>query len=296
VSAALDQLRDTLVGLHAGGLRPGLPPAAARTLVEALDRGSPLAEAATLAGLDPRLAEVAGEAQPSDTPALLAELARLAARLDTATRQLRVAGSYALALAVAVGVAAVAVLGLALPTLAIVPGSESFPVAPVLLVGAGVAVGLEIAMGLVVVGRVRVPWLSDGWTTLDRYAFVRTLDVLLQAGTPLPVAVRAAGRWGGGATQSAATGLARSLEAGEQAESAPPLLGPFETRMLVGAAASGAATETAGALAAQHQVAIERVLPDAVVRIQAVAVVLAGVAVLALGAAFFSGYSGVLGA
>ena len=64
--------------------------------------------------------------------------------------------------------------------------------------------------------------------------------------------------------------------------------------MLINAARSGTAPQATSALVAQQQVRLARTLPDAIMRVQAAALVIAGAGVLALGVAFMVVYGHVL--
>ena len=75
MSGALTELEGTLTRLHGGGASCGLTEAAARGFVGDLERGTPLADAAKRAGLDPRLTSAVVGAGVSDSPALIARLA-----------------------------------------------------------------------------------------------------------------------------------------------------------------------------------------------------------------------------
>lgn len=291
MSRPLDDLRTSLVRLHRGGVRSGLPAARADALVRALDEGAPIQDAAAASGLDRRVAGVAERAGVSDLPRVIARLAELAAEVDAGSGRLRAAGTYPLVLAVSVVVPGLAMAELAFPALARLPAAAGAPLGEVLAGTLAATVLLLLALAVVVLGRLPLPWISAGRICLDRFAFLQSVALLCRAGRPLPRALRASTPWVGASGRAAAEGLAHALESGAAGGEARPLLDPFEAAMLVGAAGTGTAPEATAALAEQHRVTLARVLPDAVVRIQATAVVLAGLAVLAIGGGFFWAYS-----
>ena len=150
-------------------------------------------------------------------------------------------------------------------------------------------------LGLSVLGRVHLPWVGAGWDLVERFAFTESLRVLVHAGAPLPVALRASARWSRrAAARSAAEGLAHSLEAGRSEERPGPLLHSLEWAMLASAAGAGTVPETIAAIAAQRRVALSRLVPDAVVRIHASALVLAGTSIGVLGVSFYLAYGRAL--
>ncbi len=294
MSPALDELRSTLVRLHAGGLGVGLNSERADRLVQALDGGRPLEEAASSAGLDERLAKAVVLAEVNDVPAVLTALAGLAVELESGARRLRSAGAYPLLLALSLVLCAAVLAGAAFPVLAQLPGGATVPFGSLAARGAvGAALALALLAGLVL-GRVRVPWLSAGWLALERYSFLRSLATLGDAGVELPAALRASSVWTAGRGRVAAHELAAALDAGGTEASTGALLDPFEARMLARAAISGTWGAAAKALAAQRQVALARVLPDAIARIHGSALCLTGLALTALGATFFWAYSHAL--
>lgn len=293
MTQALDELRDSLVRLHEGGVGVGLASSEAATLVRALGEGVSVAQAAGLSGLDPRVAAVAERGAVSDLPALLGPLVGVVADHDAGARELRSAGTYPLILAASIALAAV-VVGSAVPRLAALPGEHSVELVGLLGWLAAVPAALLLALGACVLGRVRLPWLSTGWPQLEGAAFVRALDALCRTGAPLPQALRAASLLGGPRAREAAEELARSLEAGAPTDRAQPLFDPFEATLLTAAAAHGTLLDATGALAEQRVIALRRAIPDTIVRIHAAALLLAGGAVLAVGLTFFSVYGRVL--
>jgi type II secretory pathway component PulF len=292
VSAPLHELRDTLVALHAGGARVGLPPRRAEQLVDALARGDRLSDAAAAVGLLPELAEAA-DAAPSDRlPQLLMGLARAAADVEGAERRLRGAGFYPTALALSVAISGFVVVVHTLPTLAQSLASRGLEAAspPVLLVAAPVV--LLLALGALVVLRVPVPGLLPGFARARRFGFLQALRVLTAAGVPLAPAVAGAGRWL--RRQEPARALGQALEAGRDPGPISPLLGRFESSMLAAAARAGAEAEACAALADVARISLERELADNVARVQVLSLLLAGGALACIGVLYFSEHARVL--
>ena len=291
MSPALQELAALLARLNRGPGGAGLPEAAARRLTEALDRGLPLAQAADGVRLDGRVAKAAEASGAEDLPAALGGLAALAAEVDAGARRLRSAALYPLVLAAVVAIAGGILVGAALPALRLMPGGALQQSGGLLVALLATAAILLVALSGVVLGRLRVPWLSDGWTLLDRYAFVASLEVLLRAGAPLIGAVRGSAAWSRGRARDAAMCLARSLEAGEAPARLAPLLAPYEAVALAGAARTGTVTETVAALTVVRRTSLTRVLPDTVIRVHACALLLGGGALLAVGVTLFQAYS-----
>ena len=255
---------------------------------------SPVQEAASLAGLDARVASVAAKAEVSDLPAVLSRLVFVVAELDGGVRKLRSAGAYPLVLSLSVILAAVVVGGAALPTLAMLPGGPDLDLRGAIWWVAGLPAGLLLLLAAAVLGRLRIPWLSAGWAQLEGSAFVSAVDALSRSGASLPVALRAAAPLGGRAARAAAEQLAHSLEAGAPTDQARPLFDPFEATMLTAAASHGTLIEATGALAEQRRIALQRTIPDTLSRINVTALVLAGGAMLSIAATLFSVYGRVL--
>jgi len=293
MSDALDQLHASLVTLHGGKARLGLPPARAEQLIGLLGQGTGAVEAGRAVGLDRRLGVIAEGSEVADVPLALVALVRVGADVEDASRQLRAAGVYPLSLALSIVISAAVVVGFALPSLAAESTWGGGSLGGVALT-VGLAVGLLMLLTATVWGRVRVPGLSAGWGQLEGYGFVQSVAALTGAGAPLVPAIRASGEWAGKGGRAAAAGLARSLEAGVPATDASPLLEPFEVALLSAAASNGTVPETASALAHQRRLALARVIPDTVTRIQACAVLLAGGAVASVGLALFGAYGRAL--
>jgi len=119
--------------------------------------------------------------------------------------------------------------------------------------------------------------------------------VLTAADVPLPEALRGAAAWTRGPAAAAAEAFARDLEAGRPAEVDEALLAPFESGLLVAAAETGTVADTAAALAEHRRIRLTRALPVAVLRIQSTALVLTGLALLAVAGSFYWEYSRVFG-
>ncbi len=291
MSPALDELRSLLVRLHDGHGGSGLKGAAADRLTEALDRGLPLSEAALGTGLDDRIVRAADAGGAPDLPAALAGLARLASEHDAGTRRLRSAAFYPLILAFTVLVPGCVLVAATLPALQLLPGSGLAGSGTWLLPLLVTAAVLLLALGATVLGRVPLPWLTAGWAQLDRVAFVAALRALTDAGAPLPAATRGASAWSRGRARTAALDLARSLEAGEPTRDLRPLMAPHEASALAAGAEAGTAAETLAALESVVRAALDRTLPDTIVRVQGCALTLAGGALLTVGITLFRAYS-----
>ena len=290
---SLDSLKGSLVRLHRNGLQGGLQSADAEQLVAALSQGTPLSDIAKKVGLDARLTRAVLDAQVGDVPTALAGQARIAARVAANSRQLRAAGTYPLVLAMAVVVAGSVVAGVLAPALATLTFTPGVVAWPPLVSAVAVSVVLMGLLSMAVLGRLRLPLLSGGWPAVDRGAFFESLDQLVQAGAPLPAALRASRVWCAPGPGAGAEALAQALEAGQSASGAP-LLHPVESAMLVRAAQSGTLPQATAALSQQQQVRLLRILPDAITRIHIASLLLAGIAVAAVGIGFFLVYIDVL--
>lgn len=291
MSLAHEELRGSLVRLRAGGLQAGLSAAQADRLVAGLEEGRPLASDS---GLDPRLAQAVRASEVRDVPAALTALLGLAVEVESGARRLRSAGAYPLLLAASLVVCGGIVAGAAFPALGQLPGAGPQSLGALTAGAAFGTAALLVVLAALVFGRVQVPWLSSGWIALERYAVLRSLVALGDAGVELPAALRGSAVWASGRGRRAARALAASLDAGTTTPASTALLDPFEARMLAGAAATGTWGDAARALSTHHAVRLQRVLPDSVARIHAAALVLAGLALTAVGATFFWAYSHAL--
>ena len=205
-------------------------------------------------------------------------------------RRLRAAGTYPLVLAAAVLMVSGVIAGVMAPVLLSLSISSD---SPSQLLGTTVlCAGLLGLLAAAVHGRVRLP-LLDGWSMMHRTAFLESLAQLTAAGAPLPAALRASAVWCLPGQGRDAQALAQALDAGSSS-SGGTLLAPLEAAMLVGGAQTGTAALAAEALAAQDRVRLTRRLPTAILRIHTTAMLIAGLAVLAVGVAFFSVYGHVL--
>lgn len=289
---SVSALGEALSRMHRNGLRGGLPASQAAALTEALSSGSALSDAASRAGLDRRLSEAVATAGVPDVPAALLEQVYIAESLESGSRRLRAAGTYPLVLAVALLSAALVI------TTQLTPAFEGMSFAPPssrpLLVSVGGSVLCLILLSVLVLGRVRIPFFSGGWRALHRTAFLSSLNALLSGGAPLPAAVRASSVWCLPAQRRAAVLLSQSLEAGRAPPEVGALLSPAESALLHQGAETGTASASAHALAAQQRVRLERVLPDAMLRIHIISLLLAGIGVLVVGVSFFQVYFNVL--
>lgn len=295
MTESLSELRTTLVTLHQAGIKVGLPPNRADTLIRLLGEGESPVAAAQGAGLDSRVA-AAASGLDGDVPAVLGRLATMLADADDAARRLRAAAVYPLWLAATVLLCAWAVGARALPALRTTELAEVPPGSFAATFGLALAVALLVVLGALVGGRVRVPWLGQGWGLLEGYAFLHGVAILSAGGTSLDQAVaRSGGFTRKGAARRAASSLAHALASGTAPGDVRPLLHPFEVSMLAAATASGAEVDTAAAIAEQRRIALARVIPDSVVRIQATALIVGGGAVLILGVTLFGSYVDAIG-
>jgi len=276
--------------MNHNGLHSGLDEDQAAALITALGSGTPLAAAAAQAGLDTRLTQAVQRSTVADVPAALSGQVQIAAALTTNTQRLRAAGTYPLVLAAAVLMASGMIAGVMTPALA---DMSSDVISPAPLLGAtALSAGLLGLLAAAVHGRLPLP-LLNGWSLVHRGAFLESLAQLTAAGAPLPAALRASAVWCLPSQQRDAEGLAQALEAGT-ASSGGTLLAELEAAMLVGGAQTGTTALAAEALAAQDRIQRSRTLPSAILRIHTAALLIAGVAVLAVGIAFFSVYGNVL--
>ncbi len=293
MTGSLDALRATLLGLHQAGLAGGLAPEKAEALVRALSGGSSLDSAGAQVGLDGRLVRALGGAAAPDLPGALTGLAPLLASWGNGALRLRSAGSYPLVLAVSGAVAWSAMAGLGFPALGRMPGGGGNPSALLVAGGAGALMAL-VLLASAVLGRLRVPWLSVGWVQLDRSAFMGCVCVLHEAGASPPEALRGALAWLPGSDRAARDPLADALVAGLARPPSHPLLAQEELTLLSSAAAHGVFGSAARALALQQQVTERSCLPQAAIRIQALALLIAGAGVLSLWASWYLAFGRVL--
>ena len=280
-----------LVRFHASGHRLGLASDAADALVRALKEGVPAERALRSAGLDPRLALPCEQAGVTDVVAALDGLLLVVARTVDHERRLRAAGDYALVLCGVVAFSAALVFGVFGPAMDLLPlgggPTERLP----LLAPLAVALVLLALVALVVHARLPLPGLGQGWRRLDGFAFLSSLRVLVAAGADLPAAIRAAAQDRDRTLTARALDLARALEAGQTPGDLHPLLTPFEASMFLGAARSGVVGPTLEALVASRGVALDVEIPAQAARIHGTTLVVAAVALLVLGATFFSVYA-----
>lgn len=285
MNSELARLRGTLVRLGENGMAGGLPAPAADELVRALERGASPSELAGVAGLDRRIAATLTGVPISDLPAVLGALTGILAEVDTGARRVRAAASYPLALALAVIVAGSITGGVSVPALSRVASAPILPGVAFVLPAT-----LLVILALSVWTRLPLPFLSEGWRLLDGLAFVASLGALTRVGVPLPAALRASAAWGG---RAGALALAYALESGS-APGRAGLVDPFEAAALVAAARAGTLEPTLDALTDQRRIEVARRLPEAVARVHVTSLILAGLAVLAVGVSLFSAYSNAL--
>ncbi|MFH1463598.1 MAG: type II secretion system F family protein [Pseudomonadota bacterium] len=281
--------------LHANAHPLGLASEQAEAFARALDAGEALAPAAARVGLDPRLAQAVATARIGRVPEAVTALLPVAATAVAYTRTLRAAAAYPLLLVVTIALSGAVVVGALAPALAHLPlGVGGSGATPLVAAGGGALLLLLLLSGLVL-GRVDLPWAGEGWRRIEGYAFLASLAALQEAGASLPAAVRGAACWCRPPARRRAEALARALEAGREFTDPEALLDPFEASLLVGAARGGILPATLAALVEQRAAALAREVPAQTVRLQVAALALAGSALLLVGAAFFSLYTGALG-
>ena len=290
---SLENLKRALVTMHQSGLRGGLPMAEAQTLVGALEQGVSLGELTDQIHIEPRLIVSATAEGVGDLPAVLTAQARVLSKQASRRRFLTAAGTYPLVLALSVMLASAVLTTVMEPALTSLVVTPSETLIDPMLIAILVAAALLLGLAGVVLGRYRVPGISEGWQAIDRAAFFESLTTLLLDGVDLPAAVRASAAWCSGRQRTAALTLARALEAGETTSGAP-LLFPLEATLLQGAAQAGTAHLATQALSEQQQIRLTRRLPSAVFRIHLISILIAGAAVLGLGLSFFVIYFDVL--
>lgn len=260
-------------------------------LERSIAQGLPGAQTARRAGLDPRLVRVLSLTGPTDLPCLLRSLQATLAEHATHSAKLAGAAFYPLMLTLAVILSGASLLGLALPAFARLPDAQS-------TVGGGLALGsfllcllLLFALGFAVAGRFRVPYLGQGHQDLDRFASLACARALVEAGRPLPEALRASAAWCEGLLREKGESLARTLEAGGSTSESEPLLSAFESSLFLSAARLGTVPASLEALVEQQRRALERSVPEQCARVQLGALLLAGLALLSLAVPFILAYS-----
>lgn len=300
MTTTLPELRAQLHRLHANGHAHGLGDDAATAFASALEAGTPFLEAGERAGLDRRLTRMVQESQATDAPTALSGLLSASGELLAGAATLRSAGTYPLVLATSVALTGAIVLGAATPSLRLLPlgegGTGNLPIAAAF----AATVALLVLLSALVLGRARLPLVGSGWQRLDGLWFLTSLLALLQAGAPLPSAVRAASSGLRGPQRSAGEGFASHLEAGaaavDGAEGArvgnTALLDPFEAAQLTAAAREGLLPLALEGVIGHRRLALEREIPETAMRIQTVALGLAGTALVLVAGTFLSAYYG----
>lgn len=259
----------------------------------ALGRNESAEAIARTSGLEERLVRAVVAAKPPDARAVFGPL------LDTdhATKlhesRLRSALVWPAFTMGMVLVTSLVVATLAAPAFAKMPRGAGLSM-PMTLVPVGVAI-LALA-GLFLASRQR--WslgLVSAWRSLDSHAFCGATVALGRAGVALPSAVRAAAEVCDVKQRAAALALARELEAGApSATSVEPLLGPVAAKLLVVTAPAGQGLTTLEACATLRGATLVREVRRDAARLSFVGLLLAGLALLATGAAFFQAYVGAL--
>ena len=242
---------------------------------------------------DARVTASLAVAPVGDRPGAVQALAAPLRRVLDGHQRLRSVALYPALLAASVAVAGAAAALLAAPALAALPDA-TLPDFTVLWVCVAGAVGVLFAYAAAGLTAGRGPGFAAARHAIDAAAFTEVLAILLAHDAPAPAAVRGAAAWTRGASRRSAEAFAHSLEAGS-ATGPAQLLSPFEARLLGAAATAGTLGETADAIAEQRRIRLDRVLPSMILVIQAVALAVSGLALLAVAVAFTWEYAHVFG-
>jgi len=278
--------------LHGVGAPGGLSPSQASALESALVRGEDAAEAAAHLGLDARVVASLAVQCPPDAPAAVTGLALLLAEQEAAQVQLRSAIGHPLLLAAGLLFATGMVVGVGAPAFDRLPAAPPSDGAGVLLVVMLPVIGLLLALAASLTAGLRLPGIGDIRRQVEAAAVLDCARVLCGAGTSLPSALRAGAAWCSAGRGARCLDLARALEAGGSTPTPEGvLLDPAEARMLFAAARTGTLAPSLEALSTHRRTALQRAIPAFVARVQTVAVLLAGLGVVSVGAFFFRGYS-----
>ncbi len=289
----LVQLAARLEFLAASGHPLGLRRARAERLVAEAEGTGELGPALARVGGDRRLVEVLARARPGDAVAVVGRLLPAAGAVAALQRRVAATAAYPLVLLVTVSVSALLGASLGLPALSAYAAQRGAEVGGAVL-ATKVAVGLAALLLLGLAGAVRAGWrlppLTRGAEALERVLVLETASALHATGTALPLACSAAGAWARGPVGAAAAALARALDAGATPGPAAPLLDAESTALLASAASQGLSVTVLGALAEQARLAAERQVPQELARVSAAAVLLAGLALLAVAATWWTAY------
>lgn len=292
MNGSLHQLRAGLQRLHANGHPAGLPPQDADAFCRALSQGTPLDQAAERTGFSRELVGIVSQAGVSEVPAVLGRLIAADGRVASCARILRSAGTYPLVLVLTVALAAGIVFSVSAPVLPVLPLDAGPTPATPLLAALVVACGLLVALSVAVRGRLPVPPFHRGWERIEGYRFLACVRILVDAGASAPKALRAAAFGGSARVERQAEALARSLESGGGGvPGEPSLLHTFEEASFLSAARAGILPEALLALSDQRDRGLDREVAWEALRIRVVACLLAGLALLVVGVAFYSTYA-----
>lgn len=260
--------------------------------LSALGRGEPPEAIARVSGIDERLVRAVTTARPSDARAVWGPLLDTdhlvrdhEARLRSALVWPTVTMGVVLLTSLMVGLVAAPSFEL----LARGPGlSRGATYVPAVVAMAGLGALLVAARR-----RWSLGFISS-WNSLDAHAFCAAAVALGKAGVALPAAVRGAAEVCEGPARDSALALARELEAGAPGERIARLLGPLSARLLRTTAVTGAGLTTLEATAALRAATLPREVRRDAGRLSFIGLSLAGLAMVATGAAFFIAYLGAL--
>ncbi len=244
--------------------------------LDALSRNAPVRAVARSSGIDVRALRFVQHTSPPDALALLERSDKTMRTISGWETQVRAAAVWPAVLLSSVLVCGAVFAFLTVPALGALPSGRPPALWPSYLALAFTAASL-LAVAATALRGVRVPGL-EAWRVVDEATATLLAADAVESGVALPVALRAAGR----------PSLARSLEAGALQ---PPAQATLEFRFLVSAAVTGVEKTTAGSLRALVDARLTRVIPRLTARRHHVAVLLAGLSLLACAATFFSIYA-----
>lgn len=259
----------------------------------ALGRNESAEAIARTSGLEERLVRAVVAARPSDARAAFGPLLDTdhATRLHASRlRNALIWPAWSLGMVL---ITSLLVASVAAPAFARLPRGVGISL-PLALV----PVGLAIAALAVLFLASRQRWslgLVSTWRSLDAFSFCSAVVALGRSGVALPAAVRAAAEVCDAQQRDAALALARELEAGSPtATSVEPLLGSVAAKLLTVTAPAGQGLTTLEACATLRGTTLVREVRRDASRLSAVGLLLAGLALLATGAAFIKAYVGAL--
>lgn len=241
------------------------------------------------AGGDRAVAHVLREAKAPDAIAVLSRLVPVTGEVATLRRALAGAASYPVALLASTALAAWAIWAVSLPALVTV-GADPFELRLAQAAALIVSLGALVALSIVTARGLRVPGFSRGHALLDRALVLDAAAVLVEEKVPLDRAVAAAGAAVQGPIQEAAKALAWAFGSGSAPGAVEALLSRDAAGILGASAAKGVAASVLRALAGQALLEAQRDVPAQVRRVQLVALLCAGAAVMTLAIGWYQSY------